>query len=240
MLRTKQKKATSTSVLVCDSGGHRLELDENGVDRLVTTLLFLCRNRKVARKYRQRLPKGADFQSNRTYFVASLQDLLSNVGNNVPSDVLAQVHHTLGITYQRLNNSTKAKKAFLQALWIQSSCSEVAPTHLGLTKVAIALEYGRSGDYQDAIRTLESAVRDFQRGGLEEYHEIWTLVSGATTTFHLAMEKNRILSSMQDSRGQRKRLMGKASSLPTVQDRTQIPRSKTPPPFASTARRSQI
>jgi tetratricopeptide (TPR) repeat protein len=250
MLRARQKKNANVSILVCDRGGHRLELDMNGVEKMVSTLLDLCRDPSVAAQYRRRYPNGVDFYManqkvanvKRAEFVASLHDLLEHA-ENVPRNVLAQFHHTVGIIHQRLNNAAHAKKAFLQALWIQSSCIDVAPVDLGLTKVALALEVGKSGSYHEAIPTLESAVKDFQKANLDENNEIWTLVSNAMTTFHLAMEKNRILSRMQESRrGQRKSLTAKTGSLPTVvrQRKQPMPRSKTPPLPLAASRRGQL
>lgn len=248
MRRSKQSEANHQSILLCDSGGHRLGLDVEGVERLVKTLLSACKDDTVADQYKRRY-RRSNFknimatQESKIELVAALRHLLSCSCNRLPANVVAQVHHTIGIVYQRDNDAQKAKNAFLQALWIQSSCANVSPVDLGLTKMGLALEYGRVANYHEAILTLESAVGDFQRGFLPEDHEAWTLVSSAMSTFQLASEKKRIMS-MKGSRGRKKNLLTRPLAvvgLTSVKEE-KVPRVRRPkdPPLGTIILKSGV
>lgn len=118
--------------------------------------------------------------------ISALQELLSTV-EEPSSTMVADVHSTIGIIHQRLNHDARATQSFLQALWVQTSCDDVPPVTLGLTKMRLALAYGRKGQNSEAISTLEKAISDFRLAGLDDDHELVAKATEALQAFHMAV-----------------------------------------------------
>jgi hypothetical protein len=133
--------------------------------------------------------------------ISALQELLNSV-EEPSSTMVAEVHCTIGVIHQRLNHDARATQSFLQALWVQTAMDYVAPDRLGLTKLRLALAYGRKGQNQEAISILASSLNDFQQAGLSEDHEFVLKANEALEAFQLAsMHKQQRQNSRRISQG---------------------------------------
>ena len=71
----------------------------------------------------------------------------------------------------------------MQALWVQTSLEDCSPVSVGLTKTRLALAYGRKGEPQKAVSLLETAIQDYQKGGLNEDDELLVKATKALQAF---------------------------------------------------------
>ena len=180
---------------------HKLELDAANLEHLIMTLANQSSDKKLRNSYKARFfgladraerdSIKADQQITWTHeelcdIISALQELLSSVKE--PSSTLVwEVHSTIGIIHQRLNHDARATQSFLQALWVQTSSEDVSAVTVGLTKMRLALAYGRKGQNQEAINVLESSINDFHTGGLADDHELVVKASEALQGFHTAI-----------------------------------------------------
>lgn len=183
---------------------HKTDLDAGQIEGLIMMLADECSNKQLRQAYKARYFGLSDRAERHTEtktegnsqniwtqtelcdIISALQELLSSV-KEPSSKTVAEVHSTIGIIHQRLNHDARATQSFLQALWVQTSSDDVSPVTLGLTKMRLALAYGRKGHNQEAINILESCLGDFQKGGLDEDHELVTKATAALQAFQMAI-----------------------------------------------------
>ena len=173
----------------------KMDLDAHQVEYLIRWLCVESNDEVLAKTYHQMYHRLADQHKARAGnnstnswteeelcdIITALQTLLSTV-QEPPSALVAEVHSTIGIIYQRLNHDARATQSFMQALWVQTSSDDVSPVTVGLTKTRLALAYGHTGEHEKAISLLQKALQDFKEGGLTEDH---VLVSRATEALYL-------------------------------------------------------
>ena len=182
---------------------HKLELDAAQLEYLIMNLADQCSDNNLRTAYKARffgLTDRAERQDDTTSsktesvwtreelcdIISALQELLSSV-QEPSSTLVAEVHSTIGIIHQRLHHDARATQSFLQALWVQTATDDVSPVTLGLTKMRLALAYGRKGQNQEAVNVLQSCMADFEKGGLGDDHELVLKASEALDAFQTAI-----------------------------------------------------
>ena len=192
-LRNIKRKRSQGAAATAAEGAYSFDLHANHVESLLLALSILCDDRRMGALYKSRYQDlesrhtgaGNQWSSDELVdIISSLRSLLHHTSAAPPLTV-AEVHSTIGVIYQRLNQDQRAIQSFLQALWVQTSCADVSPIVLGVTRTQLALAYGRTGKYNEALDLLEMAVQDYQKAGLDRNHKLAVRANDALKGFYL-------------------------------------------------------
>ena len=187
----KRKRSQGAAATAAD--GACFDLHVHHVESLLIALSILCDDRRMGALYKSRYQ---DLTARHTAagnqwcpdelvdVISALRSLLHHTSTAPPLTV-AEVHSTIGIIYQRLNQDYRAIQSFLHALWVQTSCGDVSQIVLGVTRTQLALAYGRTGKYDEALDLLEMAVQDYQKAGLDRNHKLVVRANEALKGFYL-------------------------------------------------------
>jgi hypothetical protein len=88
----------------------------------------------------------------------------------LPPCLIAEIHSCIGMISAEQNRLASAIRSLLTTLWIQKSAKDIEVVDIAVTKHRLALIYGRSYDYAQAVCLLEKALSTYDRANMKHGH----------------------------------------------------------------------